>query len=417
MKSDEITMGKKMSEPQIKNLLLVGMDVTPLARSAKKAGYKVYTVDYFGDQDLKNLADDSFSIIKQNRGISCGRLSLDFDEELLLEGAKRISKRHRIDGILLSTGLDDSPEVLSGLSKVAPIIGNSPQSIQRVRNKERFFSELDHIGAPCPKTAIVGDFLEAHRFSKDVGYPLLVKPLCGFGGAGIRKAKTPQELERIFKEDLRSRPKVMVQEYIFGISASVSVLSSKNGSVALTVNEQLIGLSPFGQEEPFGYCGNIVPLAVDEDVSLRCKRLAERVVTHFGLMGSNGIDLVISRDGTPYIVEVNPRFQGTLECIEESLGINIVKAHIEACTRGLLPKVHSVASKFCTRLILYAPYRTVVPDIGRYLDVRDVPLPGVVVEKGEPLCSIIAKAKARDLSLKKAEHIAKRIIGSLKPIQ
>ncbi|MDH5687997.1 MAG: ATP-grasp domain-containing protein, partial [Candidatus Bathyarchaeota archaeon] len=256
----------------------------------------------------------------------------------------------------------------------------------------------------------------ASRVSKETGFPIVVKPVKDFGGAGIRKVENLEELEQIFEKLHCPQQEMVIQEYILGIAASVSVISSRNECSALTLNEQLMGLSEFGQTEPFGYCGNIVPLPTSDKISSVCKELAERIVLHFELVGSNGVDFVISDDSVPYVIEVNPRFQGSLECVENVLGLNIVEAHVKACRRGLLPKVPNAISKFCTRLILFAPRRLVVPDLSRYTQVRDVPLPGVVIEKGEPICSIIAEEKDRVSSFRKAEDAAQRILSSLKPI-
>ena len=405
-----------MAEPEIRNLLLIGMDITSLAKSAKKAGYKVYAVDYFGDQDLRAVSDCSFWAIQQRKGGSCGRLSADFDVQALLEGAKKMSSINAIDAILLSTGLDDSPEVLRELSQIAPILGNSPGMIQKVRDRERFTDELKGLGVPVPETVVVQDLSEAAGVSKRIGYPVVAKPVKGFGGAGIRKMENTEEFGEFFKELSYPQDGVVIQEYIHGSPASVSVVSSKSGGSVLTVNEQLIGLSEFGQKEPFGYCGNVVPLSASQDMLSNCRELAERVVLHFGLVGSNGVDLVISDSRIPYVVEVNPRFQGTLECLENVLGLNMVEAHVKACKKGLLPKAPSTIGEFCTRLILFAPSRSVVPDLSRYAEVRDIPLPGVLIEEGEPVCSIIAEEKDRDSSFKKARNAAQQIFSSLKPI-
>ncbi len=405
-----------MGKLGFRNLLLIGMDVNPLARSARNAGYGVYSVDYFGDQDLRWSSDDCSSVVDQKEGVSCGRLVADFDAETLLEGAKAISRRNHIDAILLSTGLDNSPRVLSELTKIAPIVGNPPESIQRVRDTESFFRELECLQVPVPQTAVVGDLSEASNTSKEIGYPLLVKPLGGFGGGGIRKVENPDELRRIFEDASGQAQQIVIQEFILGLPASASVVSSGNESVTLTVNEQIIGLNTYGQVEPFGYCGNIVPLSLSRDILLRCEEVAEKIVAHFGLVGSNGVDFVISGDGVPYIVEVNPRFQGTLECVEKVLGMNLVDAHVKAWAKGLLPKVPDLIPRFCTRLILFALHRSVVPDLSGYPDVRDIPFPGVIIEKGEPVCSIIAEGETRDLSYDRAKFVAEMITSSLNRI-
>jgi len=46
-----------------KTLLLVGVDNSSLAYSVKKAGYKAFTMDYFGDYDTRVLSDGFMSVI------------------------------------------------------------------------------------------------------------------------------------------------------------------------------------------------------------------------------------------------------------------------------------------------------------------------------------------------------------------
>jgi predicted ATP-grasp superfamily ATP-dependent carboligase len=136
---------------------------------------------------------------------------------------------------------------------------------------------------------------------------------------------------------------------------------------------------------------------------------------HFSLRGSNGIDFVISKGNIPYVVEVNPRFQGTLECIERVLGINLVKEHINACIHYSLPIIEETSSNFYTRLILYTPARVIAPDLTSLLGVRDIPLLSTIIEKGEPLCSVIAVGNSRRISLRKAKRTAQKIYTMLCP--
>jgi len=404
-----------LAESTIHDLLVIGVDVASLAASAKRAGYRVYAVDYFGDQDLRCVCEENLAIIEQKEGRSCGRLSFDFNPNALLQLAKSLLKRHSIDVAFLSSGLEDFPRVLFELSEFVPILGNSPQLIQKVRDREEFFHELKRLGVPHPETAVVEDFEEAMRKSKEIGYPIVVKSIRSFGGSRVRKAKNSGEFERAFKEVSLLNEEFLVQEYISGTAASASLISCDREVATLTINEQLIGIRAIGQQEPFGYCGNVVPLLAAKTVIDECKSIAEKIVSHFGLIGSNGVDFVISDDGTPNVIEVNPRFQGTLECVERVLGINVIEGHVKACTQGILPEISDDTSRFCTRLIPFAPQRSIVPDLNGFEGIRDVPLQGVIVEKGEPVCSIIAEDANGNSSFKKANKIARSIFRSLKP--
>jgi len=404
-----------LSEAQIHSLLVIGIDVVPLAASARRAGYQVCAVDYFGDQDLKHLCPESRSIVKQRIGKTCGQLEKDFSPEALLQLAKDLQRKVEVDAVLLSSGLDDSPDMLFELNDLIPILGNPPNVVKKVRDKMKFFQELERLGILHPETAIAENLEKARKEAKNIGYPVLVKPSKGFGGSGVRKAEDSQELEQAFRDASRPGENILIQEYVSGIAASASLISSVNGAIVLTLNEQLLGMPEMGQREPFGYCGNVVPLQVNKAVADRCKGIVEKVASHFNLVGSNGIDFVISKEGVPYVIEVNPRFQGTLECVEKTLDVNIVKAHVEACVQGKLPTLQKSPSAFCVRLILFAPQRSVVPDLSIFKEVRDIPLPRVIIEEGEPVCSIVVSGANRDSSLEKARTIAESIRKLLQP--
>jgi hypothetical protein len=400
---------------EVKNVLVVGVDAVAVASSAKRAGYTVYAADYFGDVNLQMVCAEFMAMITQGKGKSCGRITSNFKPEAFLEMAKNLSKKNRIDAVLLSSGLDDHFHILYKLNDLIPILGNSPSVIQNVREKPKFFDELKRLKVPHPETLIAKDVLEAKAAAAKIGYPVIVKSIKGFGGTNVKLAQNPIEVERAFSEVSTVGENVLVQAFINGVHASMSLLVADENVKILSINEQLLGLPSVFQHEPFGYCGNIVPLHVANSTFEKCKVVAEKIALHFGLKGSNGVDIVISKSGTPYVIEVNPRFQGTLECVEKIFGINMVKSHVHACLYGVLPEIRGKPSNFCTRLILYAPKRVLVPNLRVFQEVRDVPFPESIIEKKEPLCSILTVGKTRDISFRKAEKLTRTIYSRLKP--
>jgi len=401
-----------LEKAELQNLLIVGIDTVFVAASAKKAGYNVYVADYFGDIELQRLCHDFMAVIKQQEGKSCGRMIWNFKPEAFLEIAKILSKEHDLDAILVSSGLDDYFDILYELNSLAPIIGNPPKVFKNVREKPKFFDELEALGISCPETEITSDVSEACFLASKIGFPIVLKTTRSFGGTDIRLVRSQEELEKVFPAISQNDESVVIQKFVEGIHASVSVLAGKNIVRVLSINEQMLGLPSVFQHEPFGYCGNIVPLRVDNAVFERCKAIAEKIASHFSLRGSNGIDIVISKGGEPQVIEVNPRFQGTLGCVEKILGINLVESHIRACLYDDSPTVGNT-SKFCTRLILYAPKRVFAPNLATFKEAWDIPLPNSIIEEGEPLCSILAEGKSRDSSFKKAERLAKLIYSRL----
>jgi len=405
-----------LTKKEVQSLLVVGFDCVAIAKSAKNAGYKIYCADYFGDIDLQRFSNGYKAIIKQKVGRSCGKIEHKFTPESFLKIAKSLLQKYRIDAILLSSGLDDYFSVLHELNDIAPIIGNSPKVIEKVRRKKEFFGELKHLQIAYPQTKIVKALDEAESAANEIGYPVVLKPIRSSSGMGIRIAHNVKELTKVFSKVSRADKEVLVQEFIDGAHASVSILVTEANVKLLTINEQVLGLHSVFQREPFGYCGNIVPLHVSTSVFEKCKSIARKIALHFGLKGSNGIDLVIHKD-MPYVIEVNPRFQGTLECVERVLGINMVESHLNTCLHNSLPSMKEKTQKFCTRLILYTPERIIAHDLTSFKEVGDIPLPLSIIEKGEPLCSILTEANSRRMSFLKANRLAKIIYSTLTPAQ
>jgi predicted ATP-grasp superfamily ATP-dependent carboligase len=397
----------------VQSVLIIGVNCSAAAYSAKNAEYDVYVSDHFGDQDLKAISSDSLSVIRQEKGSSCGFFSNSYDPEALVQNAKVLIEKHNIDGAILTSGLEDYPTLLNKLGDHVPLIGNSLDSIINVRNKIRFYKELRRLNVDHPQTELVSSLEEAYSVAKDIGYPILCKPEIGFGGVGIKKATNKKELKDAYENTSSISSNILVQQYIDGTPASASIISTKSNITILTMNEQILGSPQIYQMEPFGYCGNMVPL--NENTQIEDTGVFEKIIYHFKLLGSNGVDFVIS-GGKPFVIEVNPRLQGTLECVERVTGVNLIKSHVNACVARAPPKKKKDVKKFCLRLILYAPQKSVIPALNRRDNIRDIPLSGVIVEKREPVCSIITESSDSEACRRRAFLKAQEVYNALEPI-
>jgi len=400
--------------PRSKRIMVLGLDACGLAASAARAGYSVCAVDFFGDLDLKSFCSHSESIIQQAMGKSSGTIETNYSPRRLLNIARRLVVAYRPQFVLLSSGLDDSGNILEKLNELVPILGNSPVAIRRVRDKRYFFDRLHRLDIAHPQTEFAVDREEAKAAAANIGFPVVLKPWSSSGGTRTELVKNRRYLARSFDRLRTMSSCVLVQRYITGKPASVSVLSTSCRARSLVVSKQILGDRRLFQQRVFGWCGNVVPFTMCQEVVENCRRIAEAVSLHFGLVGSNGVDLVIAPGGRPYVVEVNPRFQGTLECVETALGVNLVEMHVDACLDGKLPAEIVQHAAFCTRLIVYAPGKVSIPDFGHKDWLRDIPLAGSLVEEGEPVCSVVAKGRTESQSLRLARHRASRVLMALR---
>jgi predicted ATP-grasp superfamily ATP-dependent carboligase len=269
---------------------------------------------------------------------------------------------------------------------------------------------LKKLNIAHPKTVLFSDI-------DKLQLPAIVKPACSGGGIFNTKLEHESDIEVIY-DKLKSiylpvaKRNMIAQEYVHGTPASVSVISTKDRAIAVAVNEQLIGV-PWLTEVPFAYCGNITPYVTP--YASEMKRVSEELILELGLVGSNGVDFIISEDG-PVPIELNARFQGSLDTVEMATGINLVDAHIKAI-EGTIDLSTMNKMQHACRVILYAKQKTVITEAIQKklleMNVSDIPGVGLVINPEEPVISILCSGNGREEVLSEIKESVMFISESL----
>ncbi|MEE9593880.1 MAG: ATP-grasp domain-containing protein [Candidatus Hydrothermarchaeales archaeon] len=359
----------------MESILVIGVHTRPAVFSAKAMGMKVYSVDYFGSVDIKSAADVSRSIIQQEPGVSMGRISDNYSDSKL----EQLSRDIDVDRIVLTSTL-----LLDRKS-----VGTPPKKMKLIKDKTWQLKRAEELGVPVPKWVVVNSKVDVVEAAEGLGYPLVLKPAVGDGGKGVILIRNAEEIQDI-------NVKSIAQEYIRGTPMSVSTLSTGSEAMAISTSIQVLG-ARFLNQTGFVYCGNIVPYECDKESI----HTAEAITRKFGVVGWNGVDFVDTGKGAVFM-ELNPRFQGTYDCVEKVYGYNIMESHIEAC-EGVLPEKREPRG-CAVRYTLYSKYRAEVSGDLTGM-TRDVPFPGVIIEPGEPITTAITGASGMDVALKKARKI------------
>ena len=394
--------------------LVIAFNARPIATSAKKANYKVLAVDFFGDLDLQDVAEHVFSVLWQRKGYPIKRKFFRPISEYMYLLAETMADEYfgKIEFLLIGSGFDDEPKIWEQLNKMAPILGNTPELIARA-DRVHLYEIASKLGITYPRTLEAKDKDEATEIAKNMGYPVVVTTPRSAGGLFVKLIANPDKLLKAYNELRSSGKKILIQEFIQGIDASCSVLGTGKDCQAITVTEQLIGIPELGVPIPFGYCGNVVPFKNSSLIIENIKSVSEELGSKLGLKGSNGFDFVI-KDEQPYLIELNPRFQGSLECVEAVISSNLVHLHIEAC-KGNLPEKPLESKGYAVKMILYAKQRTIVPNLSQMHHIVDVPVGGIILEPSNPVCTVFVTGRDRKTTIEKAKAIAKNVYDRLVP--
>lgn len=215
----------------------------------------------------------------------------------------------------------------------ATVIGPSSSAVRAASDKLALNRRLSEAEVPVPPAWAASAAAEAVRAA---GFPLVVKPVTGAGCEGVRRVDGPRELARALETAGGGAGGKLVQLYIEGIPASVSLLCAGDHAVALSLNAQEVRFA----RGAFRYEGGRVPLAHPQaDAALDAARRACESVP--GLRGYVGVDLVLSEQG-PFVLEINPRLTTSCVGLREALGEKLAGLILAAAERGELPDAVSL---------------------------------------------------------------------------
>ncbi len=390
----------------MEKLLLIGIDTRSMLNSALKLNYEIFSASYFSTSDTPQIRNQKI-ILNESEDETCGSFEDQFNSKMLLD----ISKDYidEVDHIIPISGVSPSDFSKKDRKK---ILGTT--NVENIEDKFRFYKNIKDEFL-TPMTFTITDIDEAFEINGNYeDLQFILKPVKGSGGYDINLLEKESDIQLNDNE-------FILQEYVNGISLSSSLLATKSDAKTI-MNTRLLTAHDFGITNSFVYIGNILPLTSKSilseventnEINDNMNNITEKLANNFNLIGSNGVDYILNENGL-YVIEINPRLQGTFECMEMSLGINMLDAHIKACQGNLIevpkPKCYSY------KKIIYSPTRMKYEKID--LDnIYDLPHIGSITEKSQPLLTIIDKDSDFEKLYEKVEYASKKVNGEAKKHQ
>ncbi|MDR3222925.1 MAG: ATP-grasp domain-containing protein [Methanobrevibacter sp.] len=401
----------------MEKLLILGINTRTLINSALKLNYQTYSSSYYNTLDCSTVYKEKH-VLQQKPYQSCGFFEEKFNFiEILNNSSDWIET---VDYIVLTTGI--SPNYFNGnlklknrvkdafnVSKLNNILKKNKKKIignkdtQNVENKYKFYKKMKNKYMLPLTFKLCGDggddALDIIKQYDDMEF--ILKDINESGGYGINFLNNEslfQSKEMLSNLYNHKKTSLILQEYIPGDNLSCSVLGTKDDNKAFVVSENINNnyYQTSKYKKDFRYSGNITPIDKGKHgiaILKKIYKLCEDMISDLNLIGSNGIDL-IHKDGEINIIEVNPRFQGTYESVEEVFEINLLDAHIKACHGDLIdipnPKNYSM------KKIIYAPKQlkfnaSNLQNLNKNITISDIPYENTIIEKNQPMLTLSAK--------------------------
>jgi len=196
-------------------------------------------------------------------------------------------------------------------------LGSSQQATELCSNKLRCFQYLVKHHIPTVHSQVASQWQSGNQ---DYSDGIVIKPIDGAGCVDTAFFNTTLDAKQYLQDSLSAaKASLIVQPYIKGTPASLSLFMSDNTVRVLSINRQQIQ----HHHSRLIFQGSTVNAIPDSQLSLKAAQsLAENIHRLIpGLWGFVGIDLVLTPSG-PIVIEINPRLTSSYIELKSTLNIN-----------------------------------------------------------------------------------------------
>jgi carbamoyl-phosphate synthase large subunit len=258
-------------------------------------------------------------------------VSTDYDisdrlyfEPLTMEDVGAILARERPSGVLVQYGGQTPLKLAMPLHrKGVPIVGTSPDAIDRCEDRDRFSSLLSSLEIPQARAGFARTAAEARAEALRIGFPVLLRPSYVLGGRGMIVIRNEDELERALEERLRisgAHP-LLVDEFLDNaVEYDVDAIGDGERVVIGGVMQHV---EAAGVHSGDSTCWLPVQDA-DPDVYATLTDYTRRIGLALPVRGLMNVQYAV-RNGAVYALEVNPRASRTVPYVSKTVGVSLAR--------------------------------------------------------------------------------------------
>ncbi|MBA4728472.1 MAG: carbamoyl-phosphate synthase large subunit [Thermodesulfobacteriota bacterium] len=275
------------------------------------------------------LKEDGYQTIMVN--CNPETVSTDYDtsdklyfEPLTIEDTVSIINKEKPDGIIVHFGGQTPLKLALDIeASGGKIIGTSPDSIDLAEDRERFNSLMKELNVLQPESAIAKSSDEALLKSKDLGFPIIVRPSYVLGGRAMEIVYSESELEKYLTEAVKaSNERPVLMDRFLNDAKEVDVDAISDGS-----NVCICGILEHIEEAGI-HSGDstmvLPPYSLSRQVINDIKEKTKDIGLKLKVKGFLNIQYAI-KDEKIFIIEVNPRASRTVPFISKAVGVPLAK--------------------------------------------------------------------------------------------
>ena len=258
-------------------------------------------------------------------------VSTDYDtsdrlyfEPITLEDVLEIVRTEQTKGVIVQYGGQTPLKLARSLEQAGvPIIGTSPDAIDRAEDRERFLHMIQKLGLTQPNNSIVKSFEEGISEATKVGYPLVVRPSYVLGGRAMEIVYNEDELKRYLRDAVQaSHEAPVLLDHFLDDAIEVDVDCVSDGK-EVVIGGIMQHIEQAGVHSGDSAC-SIPPYSLSDDIQDDMRRQTVAMAKELGVVGLMNVQFAIKGE-TVYVLEVNPRASRTVPFVSKCIGVSLAK--------------------------------------------------------------------------------------------
>ena len=256
-------------------------------------------------------------------------VSTDYDtsdrlyfESVTLEDVLEIVEIEQPKGVIVQYGGQTPLKLAVDLENAGvPILGTSPEAIDRAEDRERFQQMIQRLGLLQPDNATVRSQEEAVRAAEKIGYPLVVRPSYVLGGRAMEIVHQETELKRYMNEAVQvSNDSPVLLDRFLSNAVEVDIDAVCDGE-QVVIGAIMQHIEQAGIHSGDSACA-LPPYDLPQEVQNAMRDQVKRMALELGVIGLMNTQLAW-QDGEIYVIEVNPRASRTVPFVSKCIGVSL----------------------------------------------------------------------------------------------
>ena len=258
-------------------------------------------------------------------------VSTDYDtsdrlyfEPVTLEDVLEIVEVEKPKGVIVQFGGQTPLKLARALERAGgPIIGTTPDAIDRAEDRERFQQMIQNLGLLQPSNATVRSVEEAVARAADIGYPLVVRPSYVLGGRAMEIVYSDEELLRYMRSAVQvSEDSPVLLDHFLSAAIEVDIDAVSDGR-DVVIGAIMQHIEQAGIHSGDSAC-SLPPYSLPGTVQENMRAIVRAMALELGVKGLMNVQLAW-QDDKVYVIEVNPRASRTVPFVSKSIGVSLAK--------------------------------------------------------------------------------------------